>query len=92
MMFPVVVREGQPFTKFDLIAHLEELNVETREMMPMLTQPCYAWMKLDPKQFPVADWVNRCGFYIGCHQGFGDAELAYIRDAFAHFFSANGLA
>ena len=87
MMFPVVVREDADFTKFQLIAHLEDLNVETREMLPLINQPCYAWMKIDQKAYPVADWVNRCGFYIGCHQGMGDDDLAYVRDAFADFLA-----
>ncbi len=87
MMFPIVVRDDAPFKKIDLIQHLEDWNVETREMMPLINQPCYEWMKINAKDYPVADWVNRCGFYIGCHQGFGEKELTYIRDVFAEFFS-----
>jgi perosamine synthetase len=87
MMFPIVIKNDAPFTKFELITHLEDLNVETREMMPLINQPCYAWMKIPVSEYPVSDWVNRCGFYIGCHQGFGEAELTYIHDAFADFFA-----
>lgn len=89
MMFPVVVKDGAPFTKFDLIKHLEDMNVETREMMPLINQPCYENMKISVEDYPVADWVNRCGFYIGCHQGFGESELTYMRDVFAEFFAKN---
>lgn len=88
MMFPIVVRDDAPFSKLDLIQHLEDWNVETREMMPLINQPCYEWMKINVKDYPVADWVNRCGFYIGCHQGFRKEHLEYIRDVFAGFFDS----
>ena len=87
MMFPIVVRDDAPFKKIDLIQHLEDWNVETREMMPLINQPCYDWMKINAKDYPVADWVNRCGFYIGCHQGFSKENLEYIRDVFSEFFA-----
>ena len=87
MMFPIVIKDDTPFTKTDLVQHLEEWNIETREMMPLINQPCYDWMKINVKDYPVADWVNRCGFYIGCHQGFGEQELNYIKDVFQEFFS-----
>jgi len=87
MMLPIVIKEDAPFTKNDLVQHLEEWNVETREMMPLINQPCYDWMKINVKDYPVADWVNRCGFYIGCHQGFGEKELKYIKDVFGEFFA-----
>ncbi|MSR87256.1 DegT/DnrJ/EryC1/StrS family aminotransferase [Candidatus Peribacteria bacterium] len=87
MMFPIVVKDDAPFKKIELIQHLEDWNVETREMMPLINQPCYEWMKLSTKDYPVADWVNRCGFYIGCHQGFTDEHLTYIRDVCADFFT-----
>lgn len=86
MMFPIVIKEAAPFTKIDLVAFLEDWNVETREMLPLLNQPCYAWMKIPLAEYPVADWVNRCGFYIGCHQGLGEGELEYMAEVFRQFF------
>lgn len=86
MMFPIVVKKDAPFTKFALIAHLEELNVETREMLPLINQPCYAWMHINQAEYPVADWVNNGGFYIGCHQGMGEEDLGYVREVFGEFF------
>ncbi len=87
MMFPIVVKKDAPFTKFDLITHLEEVNVETREMLPLINQPCYEWMKINQSDYPVADWVNNGGFDIGCHEGFGERELVYIREVFGEFFA-----
>jgi dTDP-4-amino-4,6-dideoxygalactose transaminase len=91
MMFPIVIREGAPFTKFDLVSYLEDWNVETREMMPLITQPCYEWMHIRPEEYPVATWVNDCGFYIGCHQGMNEKDIKYVHDVFEMFFREKGI-
>ena len=66
MLFPIVLREGN---KRGLINFLEENGIETRDLLPLLNQPIYRSIfgDLEP-QYPVAEWLNRCGFYIGCHQ------------------------
>lgn len=91
MMLPIVVRKAAPFTKDELVQHLESWNIETRDMMPLINQPAYAWMKLKTEDYPVADWVNHSGFYIGCHQGFGEKELRYIASVFSSFFTSHSL-
>jgi dTDP-4-amino-4,6-dideoxygalactose transaminase len=91
MMYPIVIQPDAPFTKEDLIFFLEDWNVETRDMVPLINQPVYAPMKIRQEDYPVADWVNRYGFYIGCHQGFGEKELKYILEVFAAFFRSKGL-
>lgn len=91
MMYPVVLREEAGMEKDDLVTHLEEWNVETRDMLPLINQPVYAHMGLKTKDYPVADWVNRCGFYVGCHQGFSEAHIRYIADVCIAFFKDRGL-
>lgn len=76
MMFPIVLREA---TKDALCAYLEERGIETREMLPLTNQPAYAaWC--DPRQYPVADWINRSGFYVGCHQDLTPDDIAYMAE------------
>lgn len=87
MMYPIVITKDAPFEKQDLIDHLEGLNIETRDMMPLINQPVYASMNIDPKEYPVADWVNNCGFYVGCHQDLTDNDLQYMADAMGAFLS-----
>ncbi len=86
MMFPIVVRAGAPFTKQDLIFFLEENNIETRDMLPLLNQPIYIKLfgALEDK-YPVAKWINNNGFYIGSHQGLSPAEREYIIATFIEF-------
>ncbi len=87
MMFPIVIRKEAPFTKTDLVEYLETWNIETRDMLPLINQPVYESMHILPADFPVADWINNHGFYIGCHQGMTNAHLKYIQSVFQTFFS-----
>lgn len=90
MMFPLVLRKGAPMTKTALVRHLEKNRIETRDMLPIINQPVYASMALREEDFPIADWVNRSGFYIGCHQGITDSDIAYIGSIFSDFFKHHG--
>lgn len=88
MLFPVVVKNKE-VNRDDLTLHLEENLIETRPMMPLTNQPFYRELFGDiENQYPVAEWINNNGFYIGCHQGWGEQELKYIVDQFKRFFEA----
>jgi dTDP-4-amino-4,6-dideoxygalactose transaminase len=76
MMYPIVLRQ-EP--KWDLVRFLEDRQIETREMMPLVTQPVYRRLFGDIEaQFSVARWVNESGFYVGCHPYLLDEEVDYI--------------
>lgn len=90
MMFPVVIRKETELKKDPLIQHLESWRVETRDLFPLINQPAYASLHIREQDYPVASWVNRCGFYIGCHQGITDTEIAYIGSVFSEFFKHYG--
>lgn len=88
MVYPIVVKHGN---KRKLVNFLEQNSIETRDMLPLLNQPVY--VKLFGRiedNFPVAKWINRNGFYIGCHQYLKKKELDYIIDRFHQFFEKNG--
>lgn len=91
MMYPIVIREGAPFTKEELVEFLERRNIETRDMLPLISQPVYASMGIPQGEYPVATWVNSHGFYIGCHQGLREEHLQHVRDIFGQFFSEKHL-
>lgn len=86
MLFPVVVTHKNA-DRDKLTLFLEENLIETRPMMPLINQPFYTKMfgNLE-KYYPVAKWTNQNGFYIGCHQEFGDSEIEYIVETFQKFF------
>jgi dTDP-4-amino-4,6-dideoxygalactose transaminase len=86
MIFPVVVQPKAGITKRDLIHYLEFRGIETRDLMPLISQPHIKKLyNPDVKHYPVAHWINENGFYIGCHQKMGQEELDYIVKSFFDF-------
>ncbi len=87
MMFPLVLKQDVKFKKVALVNFLETEGIETRDMLPLIKQPMIKKMfGIEKGQYPVADWVNENGFYIGCHPKMGKAELDYIVDTLTAFF------
>lgn len=83
MMFPVVLKEGSKMDKYEVCLHLEKNGVETRDMMPITPQPCYrAFFPEGFSGFSVAKWINQNGFYIPCHPGMNDRDVAHIARLF----------
>jgi dTDP-4-amino-4,6-dideoxygalactose transaminase len=48
-------------------------------MLPLVNQPVYQRLfQIDVNDYPVADWINRNGFYVGCHQYLAPQDLDYL--------------
>jgi dTDP-4-amino-4,6-dideoxygalactose transaminase len=91
MLFPIVVKKGCGITKRALVNHLESHGIETRDLMPLITQPYIQKMYgVRSGQFPVSDWLNTHGLYIGCHQVMTRADLNYIATTIADFCTQYG--
>ncbi len=85
MVYPIVVKEM--IRPFELILFLEKRGIETRFLLPTLTQPIYKKLFGDvAKKFPVALAASRKGFYIGCHHELRKKDLDYILEVFSDFF------
>jgi dTDP-4-amino-4,6-dideoxygalactose transaminase len=84
MMYPIVlIHEG----KIDLINYLEQKGIETRDMMPLITQPIYKKLfGIKEGEYPVADWINSNGFYIASHQDLSKEDLDYMIEAIKSYF------
>jgi dTDP-4-amino-4,6-dideoxygalactose transaminase len=97
MNFPIVVKEG---TKDALVKHLNEWQIETRDLMPILNQPIiiqemqkYIFRMVYDKNniyrdkyLPVSETLLDTGFYIGCHQGMTDDDIEYVGGVFDAYF------
>ena len=86
--FPLTVRETAPFTRFDIVAHLEEHRIATRLLFGgnLLRQPAYAGL---PSRV-VGDLVNadviaNCTLWIGVCPGLTDAMLDYMIETIQAF-------
>ncbi len=67
MMYPIILNEKMDASS--VIHYLNEHGIEVRRMMPITNQPIvqeYFRTNL-VKEFPVADLINRQGFYVGVH-------------------------
>jgi dTDP-4-amino-4,6-dideoxygalactose transaminase len=87
MMFPVVVKDGVNRDK--LLMYLEQEGVETRYLMPLLSQPIYR--KIFPElehKFPWSQKLARQGFFFGLHKGLTSEDIVYISDVFHNYFKA----
>lgn len=86
--FAIIVREDAPFTRLDIVTHLEQNGIETRpiEAGNIVDQPC-----MQDVQFRVvgelkyARHVRRNGFFIGVHPGLTKEDLDYMVNVFTDF-------
>ncbi len=84
MLYGLVLR-GED--KTPLVNYLEDHGVETRDMLPLLNQPVYKKLFGDIEaKFPVAQSLNRSGFYIGCHQYMTADDADYVIATIRAFF------
>jgi len=78
MMYPIVLRSE---SKVGLVNFLEARGVETRDIPPVINQPVYRRMFGDlESKYPVARWINRSGFYVGCHPSLDAGHMDRIAD------------
>lgn len=80
MVFPILLYRH---SKWPVMAHLQQHGIECREMVPLTCQPCYGY---DECQWPVAKWINDCGFYVSCLPDLTAEQLDYMIDTLVSYF------
>lgn len=83
MMFPLVCK--QEGIRDNLREHLHKNGIGTRLMLPLINQPCYKglWSSND---YPVAQYIDRNGFYCGIHQYLTQGDLDFMIEKIGEFF------
>lgn len=90
MMFPILIKDEKKAEKEKFVKFLEQKNIETRPMLPLLNQPIYKEIFGDiESEYPVAEYINRNGFYIGCHHGLSERQLDYVINCIKDFLSGD---
>ena len=86
MFYPLAIIDPA-VQRNDLILFLEARGIETRYLLPLISQPIYRKLfgNLDA-QYPVAAWLNENAFYIGCHPEMSDEDIEYVIEQFKQFF------
>ncbi len=84
MLYGMVTKNSD---KKELVNYLENLNIETRDLLPLINQPIYKKMYGDlEKDYPIAKNINNSGFYVGCHPYMTDEEVNFITEAFRSYY------
>lgn len=86
MMFPILIKETCKIDKYDLCYQLEKAGIETRDMMPITSQPCFQTY-LKERTFSVADGINKRGFYIACNPGMTRKDIQHIQNTFGSYLT-----
>ena len=92
--FAITVRDDAPFTRHDLVSHLEEQRIATRLLFGgnLLRQPAY----LGRPHRVAGDMQNseaimRGTFWIGVYPGLGSDAMAYVVDVVDGWMASRGV-
>ena len=91
LAFPLVLNESVPFTREEIVRHLESKNIQTRPVFTgnILRQPAFSSIKNRQLEdgYPVADSVMLGSLMIGCHHGMQQEHLDHIKLVFNEFLA-----
>lgn len=89
LAFPTTIRSDAPFSRFDIVKHLEEDNIQTRPVFTGNVLKQRGFKDVDytssVKSFDVTDAVMRSGFLIGCNQGLTQEHMDYMTNSLEAF-------
>lgn len=90
--FPLTIKQGAPFTRHDIVDHLETNLIQTRPYFAgnIMLQPAYSHL-MKPEDarnnFPVATYVMRNTFFHGTSPVITPEQIKYIGDTVDGFMS-----
>ena len=87
--FPITVREGNGFSRLDLVYFLEEAKIQTRLIFAgnILKQPAFENIKCRiVGDLDNSDIIMNQSFFIGVYPGLRQPEMSYILKQFGLFF------
>jgi dTDP-4-amino-4,6-dideoxygalactose transaminase len=86
---PILVAENAPFTRDELVRHLEEAGIDTRNLFLSMPTQCagFAFLGYEPGQFPEAEYVGTHGFHVGVHQDLGPQHVDYLMNTLRDFMT-----
>ena len=85
--FPFVVKEGAPFTRDDLMLHLEKNGVDARTLFSSIPTQCggYEFLGYKIGDFPNAEYIGKNGIHIGVHQDVKEENIGWFIDCVGKF-------
>ena len=93
--FLMTVRPGGPFSRRQLVHHLESGRIQTRTLFAgnLTRQPCFDEMRASGAGFrtvghlPITDEVMENGVWIGVYPGMREEQVAYMAERLRSFFT-----
>lgn len=89
LAFPLTIKKGAPFSRFEIVEFLERNNIQTRPIFTgnILKQPGFKKIKhkISPNRCPVTNNIMENGFIIGCHHGMKEEHLKKLSSVFSSF-------
>ena len=79
--FPITVKEGAPFSRFDLVQHIESRRIGTRQLFGgnLLRQPAYKGAPMRVVgDLTNADIVTESTFWIGVYPGLTNQIIDFM--------------
>ena len=93
--FLLTIKKSAPFTRFDIVDHLETAKIQTRSYFsgnilahPGYTQLAYPYGNLY-EAFPIAQLVTTNSFFLGTYMGLTEEKLNYIEKVVHEFFKGD---
>ncbi|MFD1674000.1 lipopolysaccharide biosynthesis protein RfbH [Alicyclobacillus fodiniaquatilis] len=86
--FPMTVREDMPFSREDLVHHLEENGIQTRNLFAgnILRHPAYRDSRWEVRaELKNSDLVMKNTFFVGVYPGLSEANIEFIIDSISSF-------
>lgn len=80
MAYPIAIKEASRLNRDKFCFYLNKNGIETRELMPLVR---FTGESLN--DFPIAAWLDKKGFYIGCHPGMTSKDVDYIIKVFRDY-------
>ena len=85
----IIVKDNAPFSRLDLVKHLENKKIGTRSLFGgnLLLHPAYKNIKCRVvDKLKNSDKITKDGFWIGVYPGIDKTRINYIKHTFEKFF------
>jgi CDP-6-deoxy-D-xylo-4-hexulose-3-dehydrase len=88
--YPLLVREGAPFSRHSLRRFLKERGIDSRPLLGgnLAVQPFMQWHPYRSGHLVHAQQAHECGLMIGLHHAITEQQVRQVLGAFTAFFAA----
>ena len=89
LAFPLTVKKGAPFARYDFLKHLESKGIQTRVLFSgnITRHPAYRSVRFRISgSLKNSDTIMASSFLLGCHQAMTNKDIEYISNQSERFF------